>query len=295
VSTHGTSTYRGRFAPSPTGTLHFGSLVAALGSWLAARTAGGTWLIRIEDLDPPREVPGSADAIIETLAAFGLDSDEPIQYQSERGPHYRAALDRLIDAGAAYPCWCSRGDLGEGNRHPPTCISGPQAKREPAWRLRVPAHTRVAIEDGLQGHFEQELDREVGDFVLLRADGFWAYHLAVVVDDASQEITEIVRGADLLESTPRQVLLQNLLGLPTPAYLHLPLALDAEGRKLSKQSASTPVDAADPAPALRAALAFLGFEPQHFRDLRSPEALLALAAIEFSRAQLPRRASIRIG
>jgi glutamyl-Q tRNA(Asp) synthetase len=287
MSIAGRSAYRGRFAPSPTGLLHFGSLVAALGSWLRAQAEGGVWLIRIEDLDIPREVPGASQAIIETLAAFGMTSDEPIVYQRERGDRYGKALQQLIDAGAAFACRCSRSDVGAEGIHR-GCVAGARADRDPAWRLRVPT-VDVGFVDVLQGPQTQRLDTAVGDFVLRRADGTYAYQLAVVVDDAEQGVTEVVRGADLLDSTPRQIHLQRLLGLRAPGYLHLPLAVGADGSKLSKQTGSLPIDPADPIPALRAALSFLGYPEAPFADLRTPESVLALACAGFDVGNLPRR------
>ena len=252
-----TSRYRGRFAPSPTGDLHFGSLVAALGSWLRARARGGVWLVRVEDLDPPRVVAGAAERILATLAAFGLVSDEPVLRQSERHALYEAALRQLIARGLAFPCACSRKQLEtSGGLHLAPCPV-PAAGIAHAWRARVP-DLDLGFDDAVVGHYAQSLRREVGDFVLKRNDGLYAYQLAVVVDDAAQGITEVVRGADLLDSTPRQIWLQRALGLPTPDYLHLPLVLDEQGRKLGKSVASLPVDDRDPLPALRAALRFLG-------------------------------------
>jgi glutamyl-Q tRNA(Asp) synthetase len=250
--------YRGRFAPSPTGRLHFGSLVAAVGSWLAARAAAGAWIVRIEDLDPPREVAGADIDILRTLAAFGLESDEPPVFQSRRTALYEAALATLVARDHAYACWCSRSDLAAvGGIHPERCVAPPDAPREPAWRVRVPPGL-VAFDDAVRGRIEQDVARDVGDFVVRRADGWFAYQLAVVVDDAAQGIGDVVRGADLVDSTPRQIVLQELLGVPRVRYLHLPLALDRLGRKLSKHERALAVDAADPLPALRAALAFLG-------------------------------------
>jgi glutamyl-Q tRNA(Asp) synthetase len=264
-------TYRGRFAPSPTGPLHFGSLVAALGSWLLARTQGGTWLIRIEDLDPPREVPGAAAEILQTLAAFGMESDEPVMYQSQRSAAYELAFEKLRAANQLFPCWCSRSDLEPfGGMHRGACSAAADDQRAPAWRLRVPDQM-IAFEDVLLGPQQQNLRDEVGDFVIRRVEGWFAYQLAAVVDDGAQGITDIVRGADLLDSTPRQILLQRLLGLPTPAYAHLPLVLDVDGRKLSKQDRAQPVDRNDPVPALRAALRFLG--------LQAPDAISASAEL----------------
>jgi len=260
--------YCGRFAPSPTGPLHFGSLVAALGSFLEARSRRGEWRLRIEDLDRPREVPGAADGILATLEAFGLVWDGSVAYQSRRTAAYRDALEALRRSGQVYPCACTRQDLRhhgrpgpEGPIYPGTCRDGlPPDARERVLRLRTPAQ-RVAIRDRVQGDITQNLAAEVGDFVLRRADGLFAYQLAVVVDDAWQGINDVVRGADLLLSTPRQVYLQTLLGLPRPGYAHLPLAVDRDGRKLSKQLASRPVDSRHPGPALRAALQHLGQEP----------------------------------
>ena len=278
------SSHRGRFAPSPTGLLHFGSLVAAVGSWLFARAAGGRWIVRMEDLDPARTVPGAAEAILEALAAFGLASDEPVLAQGTRTAAYAAALDLLKGADHAYPCWCSRSDLeGRGGLHPERCLASP-LQRPPAWRLRVGA-ARIAFADRIQGRFEQDLARDVGDFVVWRADGIPAYQLAVVVDDAAQGITGVVRGADLLDSTPRQILLQQRLGLPQPAYAHLPLALDAGGHKLAKQDASVPVDSSDPLPTLRAVLDFLG---QRTPAAATPRALLEAAATNLDIAAIPR-------
>jgi glutamyl-Q tRNA(Asp) synthetase len=276
--------YRGRFAPSPTGRLHFGSLVAALGSWLFARAAGGRWLVRIEDLDPPREIAGADADILATLAAFGMTSDEPVIHQSQRASIYANALADLRERDAVYPCWCSRSDLEPFNGiHPATCVGPRDASREPAWRVRVPART-IAFDDAIQGRVAQDLSRDVGDFVVRRADGWFAYQLAVVVDDAAQAISEIVRGADLVDSTPRQILLQELLDLPRIRYAHLPLVLDAEGKKLSKQERAIAVDADDPLPALRAALAFLG---QLATSERTVAATLAAAIAAFDPNRIP--------
>lgn len=279
--------YRGRFAPSPTGPLHFGSLLAALGSWLLARRAGGEWRVRIEDVDPPREVAGAAEAQLAVLHAFGLHADGPVTRQSERGELYRAALERLLASGDAFVCHCSRGDLaGLGGVHR-RCVAG-AARPDPAVRLLVPDGARVAFEDGLQGRVVQDVDREVGDFVLRRTDGYWAYQLAVVVDDAAQGVTDVVRGADLLDSTPRQILLQRALGLPTPAYLHLPVLLDADGHKLSKSLAALPLDPRAPLPALHAAWRVLGQAPEALAGAGTPAELLERAAAAFEPARLPR-------
>jgi glutamyl-Q tRNA(Asp) synthetase len=280
--------YRGRFAPSPTGPLHFGSLVAAFGSWLMARVADGEWWVRIEDLDPPREVAGAADAQLRTLAGFGLVSDAPVVRQSERHARYHAALDRLLASGQAFACRCSRSDLAAANGVHRACRSN-RDRAEAAVRLRVVDGSTVAFKDALHGLVAQDLAAAVGDFVLLRADGCWAYQLAVVVDDAEQGITHIVRGADLLDSTPRQILLQRTLGLPTPAYAHLPLIVDADGAKLSKSTAALPVDDDDPLPALRLAWRALGQKADLFNGLGSVERILSRAATEFDPSVIPRK------
>ncbi len=252
--------YTGRFAPSPTGPLHLGSLIAAAASWLDARAAGGRWLVRIEDLDRPRCAPGAADAILCALDRLGLHWDGEVLYQSRRLEHYRAALDKL--APHTYWCGCTRREIADSSLglardgahiYPGTCRAGTARKR--ALRVRTTPEA-IAFADRVQGRREQVLERDIGDFVLYRADGLFAYQLAVVVDDAAQGVTDVVRGADLLDSTPRQIYLQRLLALPTPRYLHVPVALDAAGEKLSKQTAAAPVEA-DPR-ALRRALAFLG-------------------------------------
>lgn len=233
----------GRFAPSPTGDLHMGSLMAATASYLMARTQGGKWLVRMEDLDPPREMPGAADRILFDLERFGFEWDGSVEYQSRRHDHYRAALDYLAEIGEAYPCTCTRkeiqfgGLLGvDGYRYSGTCRRGVHPERlAHAWRLKVPDQI-VAYRDGIQGEQRQNLQQEVGDFVLRRADGLWAYQLAVVVDDAEQGITQVVRGADLLDSTPRQIWLQQLLEYPKPDYFHIPVIVNESGEKLSKQT-----------------------------------------------------------
>lgn len=238
----------------------------------------------MEDLDREREVDGAAAGILATLDAFGLASDDVVVRQSTRSALYADALASLERAGHAYRCWCSRSDLEPfGGLHPPACVA-PPGTRTPAWRLRVGA-TRIGFEDRIQGPRQQDLAAEVGDFVIWRADGICAYQLAVVVDDAAQGIDDVVRGADLLDSTPRQILLQRLLGLPQPAYAHLPLALGGDGRKLSKHAAALPVDARDPRPALRAALRFLG---QPASTERNVHMLLSRAVREFDVRRIPR-------
>ena len=281
------SGYRGRFAPSPTGDLHFGSLLAAFGSWLLARHAGGRWLVRVEDLDPPREVAGAARRQLEALRAFGLEEDEEIAWQSQRSPLYEAALEKLLREGRAFHCHCSRTDLATVSGIHRACVAS-RTRPDPAVRLRVEDGSVVAFDDAIRGRVEQDVSREVGDFVLRRADGFWAYQLAVVVDDADQGITDVVRGADLLDSTPRQILLQRALDLPTPRYAHLPLVLGPDGRKLSKSDAAQPVDPTDPLATLRAAWLRLGQSPDALAQARDVPDLLARATAAFDPARIPR-------
>ncbi len=254
--------YVGRFAPSPTGDLHFGSLTAALASYLQARTMNGQWLLRIEDLDPPREVAGSADRIIADLRRFGMEPDRAIMYQSCRREAYTLASTRLLDSGLAFYCSCSRKSLPASGIYPGTCRNGISPgirKRNCAIRVKVAAQP-IEFTDVVQGLQRQDLQTSCGDFVIRRADGLTAYQLAVVVDDAHQGVTEVVRGADLLDSTGRQIWLQQKLGLSTPGYLHLPVAALHDGSKLSKRLGSDPVRNLPPAAALRSALKFLGHE-----------------------------------
>jgi glutamyl-Q tRNA(Asp) synthetase len=281
--------YVGRFAPSPTGALHFGSLVAAVASWLDARAAGGRWLVRIEDLDRPRVKPGAAEAILRQLEALGLDWDGEVVRQSARLERYRDALATLERGGHTYWCGCSRREIAdsvlsiEGARvYPGTCRAGLPAGKSPrALRVRTGPGI-VRFEDRAQGVLAQSVEREVGDFVLFRADGLFAYQLAVVVDDAEQGITDVVRGADLIDSTARQIWLQRLLALPTPRYLHFPVALNAAGQKLSKQTGARAARRDD----IPRVLAFLGQEPA---------ADLAGAAKQWDPARVPRARAISAG
>ena len=265
--------YRGRFAPSPTGPLHAGSLVAALASWLDARAHKGQWLVRIEDVDTPRCVPGADQTILEQLARCGLFPDEPPLYQSQRGALYQQALDSLVARGLAYPCACTRQDIARAleasgqarERHgelvyPGTCRDGLHGRPARAWRLDTRAPAPISWTDRLLGPQSQDVAHEVGDFVLRRADGLWAYQLAVVVDDAAQGITDIVRGEDLADNTARQILLQRALDLPQPRYLHTPLVLGANGEKLSKQNGAQALDVRDPLALLGQAGAVLGLQ-----------------------------------
>ena len=295
--------YIGRFAPSPTGPLHAGSLVAALASWLDARAHRGQWLVRIEDIDTPRCVPCADLTILRQLAACGLVPDAPPVYQSQRGALYQQALDQLVQGGKAYPCGCTRQDIARAlaasgharQRHgelvyPGTCRQGLNGRPARAWRFQTDknesktapvqagrvqaaidfivdpvskeAETYVRWHDRRLGAQSQQVSREVGDFVLRRADGLWAYQLAVVVDDAAQGITDVVRGADLADNTARQILLQSALGLPTPRYLHTPLVLGANGEKLSKQNGAQALDINDPLATLNRAAGVLGLTAQ---------------------------------
>jgi glutamyl-Q tRNA(Asp) synthetase len=259
---------RGRFAPSPTGPLHFGSLVAAVGSYLSVKSQNGEWLVRMEDLDPPREMPGAANDILRTLAQHGFEWDGEVMYQSRRSEAYETALEMLRQNGALYACACTRKEIGdsslqgiEGPVYPGTCRAGLPAGRAPrALRVRTDGAV-IAFTDRVQGAQRSRLETEIGDFVVKRADGFHAYQLAVVVDDAEQGITEIVRGADLLGSTARQIHLQQLLDFTTPVYAHLPAALNAAGEKLSKQTFAAPLSAGHASENLWRALAFLGQQP----------------------------------
>lgn len=290
--------YIGRFAPSPTGPLHFGSLVAAVGSYLRARRAGGRWLLRIEDLDPPRESPEAAAQILRALERYGMGWDGEVVYQSRRHGAYEAALEHLGEQGAVYACDCSRRTLRASARmgpygpvYPGTCARRP---RPPPGRhaLRVRTDDRpVAFVDALQGARRQRLRSEVGDYVVRRADGLHAYQLAVVIDDAWQGITEVVRGADLLDSTARQIHLQRLLALPTPGYLHLPVAVDAAGEKLSKQTGAAPLPERGRAAMLVRALRFLGQDCPRDLARATPARVWEWALEHWSEARLPRRTS----
>ena len=289
--------YVGRFAPSPTGPLHFGSLVAALASWLDCRHAGGRWLLRMEDLDQPRVIPGAADTILRQLEAFGLEWDGPVVYQRTRLELYKDSLRKLEPH--SYSCACTRKELEDsalaidGSRiYPGTCRAGlakEKAARQapPAVRLRTGADP-VRFTDRVQGAITQSVESEVGDFVLVRADGIFAYQLAVVVDDAAQGITDVVRGADLLDSTARQITLQRLLGLPTPRYLHVPVATNAAGEKLSKQTRAADAAEGD----LARALEFLGMNAAHGY---SPRELLGWAIQDWDVARIPRKRALIAG
>jgi len=251
----------GRFAPSPTGDLHFGSLVSAVGSYLEAKSAGGLWLLRIEDIDPPREVTGSAGRIINDLHRLGLNPDGRVLYQSSRTAAYQDTVDKLLKKGLAYPCACSRKDLPESGIYAGTCRNGiPTGKFPRSIRFRVDAGVCTFI-DKIQGVVSDSPAGSAGDFVIRRADGLFAYQLAVVVDDHFQGVTQVVRGADLLDSTTRQICLQKALGYVTPDYMHLPIVISADGKKLSKRTLTDPVNRQQPATAVEHALQFLGQNP----------------------------------
>lgn len=261
--------YIGRFAPSPTGPLHFGSLIAAVASYCDAKAKHGKWLVRMEDLDKPREVRGAADTILQQLEAFGFTWDEQIIYQSQRAAYYEAALQSLKQNKLVYPCTCSRKEIVdsattsgvEGGIYPKTCLNhSPKTNKNVAFRV-ITSEKNGSFTDAIQGNITQNIAKDIGDFILKRADGLFAYQLAVVVDDAAQHITDVVRGADLLASTPRQIYLQQRLNLATPRYAHLPVAVNTTGEKLSKQTFAKPIDAQLAAPLLTNALIFLGQQP----------------------------------
>ena len=274
--------YRGRFAPSPTGPLHFGSLATALGSYLDARAHGGEWLLRIEDLDPPREQPGAADAIMRALETHGLHWDGPVLYQHTRLDAYQAAVEYLLGKNMAYPCTCSRREIADSGMHglegpvyPGTCRNRLHNDMQtPGIRLRVPLDETLSFHDVLQGSVNQHLAKDIGDFIVRRADGHFAYQLAVVLDDAFQDINHVVRGADLLISTPRQIYLQHLFGLTPCLYMHLPVALDRNGAKISKQAQAAQPDGKSPSKDLFRSLQFLGQSPPADLQTASPHELL---------------------
>lgn len=290
--------YTGRFAPSPTGLLHIGSLLTAVASYADARAHGGKWLIRMEDLDPPREMPGAASHILHTLEAFGFEWDGEVAYQSRRYALYEETLCRLKTAGLVYPCHCSRKDWQAGARrgadgfvyngryrHPGQrpALQG----KQPAWRIRVPDRI-IGFSDGIVGGYAQNLARDIGDFVLLRADGYWAYQLAVVADDAEQGVTHIVRGQDLLVSTPRQIYLQQCLDVPTPQYAHLPLLTNAQGQKWSKQTLAPALDLNRREQLLRQVFRYLNLPEAPEAD--RPAELLDWAVAHWDMGKVPKHA-----
>lgn len=289
--------YIGRFAPSPTGLLHIGSLLTALASYADARAQGGRWLVRMEDLDPPREMAGAADDILRTLEAFGFEWDGGVAYQSRRYDLYHEALGRLKAKGLVYPCDCSRKDwqavarAGADGFVYNGCCAGLDPQRAlhktPAWRVRVPDEI-IGFDDAVVGHYAQNLAHDIGDFVLLRADGFWAYQLAVVADDAAQGITHIVRGQDLLVSTPRQLWLQRALDAPEPHYAHLPLLVNGAGQKWSKQTLAPALDLGAREALLRQVMAYLKLPAAP--EVGRPQDLLAWAVRHWDMAKVPKAA-----
>lgn len=280
-------TYRGRFAPSPTGPLHLGSLIAALASYLDARAAGGHWLLRMEDLDPPREEAGAADSILTSLEQHGLNWDGSVLYQSTRHEAYRAALEELQKDQCLFRCYCTRAQLGPDGACAGRCTHRQEDADTPyALRVRVPGQCTIAFDDQLQGPQYFPLGANTADFVVHRKDGLHAYQLAVVVDDAHQGITQVVRGSDLLDSTPRQIFLQTLLGLFHPDYCHLPVITSRNGKKFSKQNFAPPLADERAADNLRLALAFL-VQRTPPEDYQRPEDILDFASLNWSPATIP--------
>ena len=284
--------YIGRFAPTPSGHLHFGSLVAALASYLDARSVGGRWLMRMEDLDPPREEPGAQAAILKALESYGFEWDGEVVRQSDRHDAYAEVLNRLFNQGLAYACTCSRKQLEPYHGiYPGFCRNAGHDTKDAAIRLRVPELEYHFI-DRVQGEYRQHLGREVGDFVIRRRDGLYAYQLAVVLDDAWQGITDIVRGADLLDSTPRQLYLQELLGLPQPRYLHIPLITQPDGHKLGKSYRSPPLTEDQATPLLLRALRALGHNPGAELAYATPREVLNWGIAHWDAMLIPRRLNL---
>ena len=292
--------YIGRFAPSPTGLLHIGSLLTAVASYADARAHQGKWLVRIEDLDPPREMPGAAADILRTLEAFGFEWDGEVAYQSHRYDLYQDILDRLKAAGLVYPCYCSRKDWqaaatqgADGFVYNGRCRVPQQRpdtqNKMPAWRIQVPDRV-IGFSDGIVGKYAQNLAHDIGDFVLLRADGYWAYQLAVVADDADQGITHIVRGQDLLVSTPRQIYLQQCLGVPTPSYAHLPLLTNNQGQKWSKQTLAPALNLNQKEQLLRQVLTYLNLPDAP--AVNRPQELLDWAVAHWQMDKIPKSSII---
>ena len=284
--------YIGRFAPTPSGYLHFGSLVAALASYLDARSVGGQWLLRMEDLDPPREVAGAQAGILSALESYGFEWDGELVRQSHRHAEYAALAERLLNQGLAYACTCSRKQLeGSQGIYPGTCRNAGHGFADAAIRLRVPELSYHFV-DRVQGDYRQHLGREVGDFVIRRRDGLYAYQLAVVIDDAWQGVNAVVRGADLLDSTPRQLYLQELLGAAAPSYLHVPLITQPDGHKLGKSYRSPPLPAEQARPLLLRALRALGQDAPEDLLALPPNAILAWASQHWQVSRIPRSLSL---
>lgn len=287
-----TPSYTGRFAPTPSGYLHFGSLVAALASYLDARSVGGKWLMRMEDLDPPREVPGAQAGILQTLEAYGFEWDGELVKQSDRHEAYQAIIHRWFNQGLAYACTCSRKQLeGYNGIYPGFCRNAGHSPEDAAIRIRVP-ELEYHFEDRVQGEFRQHLGRDAGDFIIRRRDGFYAYQLAVVLDDGWQGVTDVVRGADLLDSTPRQLYLQELLGLPQPRYLHVPLITQPDGHKLGKSYRSPPLPPGQATPLLLRGLRALGQKTPAELDNARPREVLDWAIAHWDANSIPHLGAI---
>ena len=293
--------YIGRFAPSPTGPLHFGSLVAAVASYCDARKNNGKWLLRMEDLDKPRTVKGAADTILHQLESFGFEWDGPVLYQSQRDSFYSEALESLKARQLVYPCTCTRKEIADSSTHigiegviyPRTCLQQPiKPHAAIAWRIKTDDNN-ISFEDAVQGKISQTLNADIGDFILKRADGLFAYQLAVVVDDAVQDITNIVRGADLLDSTPRQIYLQRLLNYPSPSYMHIPVACNASGEKLSKQTLATAVNTSMSSLNLVQALHFLGQAPPPALMTENIKAIWGWALANWQPSNIPKSKTLK--
>lgn len=283
----------GRFAPSPTGPLHFGSVVAAIASYMQAKSQNGKWLVRMDDIDTPRNQPGADTTILKSLEILGLFWDDKVLFQSHRQEAYQEALTFLSEKNLLYRCTCTRKQL-QGNPYPGTCRKKQHGSdQQHALRILTKQET-INFNDDIQGHFEQNLEAEIGDFIVHRADGLVAYHIATIVDDAYQRVTEIVRGADLLDSTPRQIYLQEILNYPCPAYAHLPTAVDKQGYKLSKQYHAAPIDDADPVTTLILALDFLGQHPEKLLAQESVEEIIQWGIKHWSLEKIPQLDTIEV-
>ncbi|MDX1693174.1 MAG: tRNA glutamyl-Q(34) synthetase GluQRS [Ketobacteraceae bacterium] len=289
--------YIGRFAPSPTGLLHFGSLMTAVGSFLDARAHDGRWLVRMEDLDPPRETPGASEAILKTLETYQLHWDGEVWFQSQRHAAYEARIQHFLENRQAFYCTCSRKPLIRkyGGRYPGICRGQFNLPDKPASVRLLTHNDPIGFNDALQGHFEQRLESEIGDFIIKRKDGLYAYHLAVVMDDEAQGVTDIVRGLDLLDSTPRQLYLQQLMGFHHPRYLHLPIVVNHLGQKLSKQTFAEPVPDNQPGRYLWACLQVLGQQPPADLQHESPADILRWGTAHWQRGNIPRQTEIPEG
>ncbi len=283
----------GRFAPSPTGPLHFGSVVAAVASYMQAKSQCGKWLVRMDDIDTPRNQAGADTAILKSLEILGLNWDDKVLFQSHRQEAYQEALALLSEKNLLFRCTCTRKQI-QGSAYPGTCRNkGHSSDKQHALRI-LSNQEPININDEIQGHFQQILETEIGDFIVHRADGLVAYHIATVVDDAYQKITEIVRGADLLDSTPRQIYLQKTLNYPEPSYAHLPTAVDKQGYKLSKQNHAKPIDDTDPVTTLILALDFLGQRPDKLLAQEGAKEIIQWGIEHWSLEKIPRRNSIDV-